>query len=170
LVPVLIDRRDTWSGNPSIRFTNQPHREYIFRMAYEMGRHVIGYEVQKVLAAVDYFERLQPVAPIGVAGYGEGGLIAMYAAASDTRIESTLVSGYFRNRQNVWQEPIYREVWRLLDEFGDAEITRLIAPRGLVVEASRHPEIAGPPPEREGRRGGAPGRLTTPDPAEVVAE
>ena len=32
------------------RWTNQPHREFIYRMAFEMGRHVIGYEVQKVLA------------------------------------------------------------------------------------------------------------------------
>ena len=49
LVPVLIDRQDTWSGNARIkRFTNQPHREWIYRQAYELGRHIIGYEVQKV--------------------------------------------------------------------------------------------------------------------------
>ena len=29
--------------------TDQPHREFIYRMACEMGRHVIGYEVQKIL-------------------------------------------------------------------------------------------------------------------------
>lgn len=46
LVPMLIDRRDTYSGNPEVRMTNQPHREFIYRAAYEMGRHIIGYEVQ----------------------------------------------------------------------------------------------------------------------------
>ena len=56
LIPVLIDRKDTWSGISGIRMTNQPHREWIYRMAYEAGRHIIGYEVQKVLAAVDWFE------------------------------------------------------------------------------------------------------------------
>ena len=57
LVPVLIDRQDTWSGNARIkRFTNQPHREWIYRQAYPLGRHIIGYEVQKVSAAVDFFE------------------------------------------------------------------------------------------------------------------
>ena len=50
LVPVLIDREDTWSGIPGVRMTNQPHREWIYRMSYEVGRHIIGYEVQKVLA------------------------------------------------------------------------------------------------------------------------
>ena len=56
LVPVLIDRQDTWSGNARLRrFTNQPHREWIYRQAYEMGRHIIGYEAQKIFAAVDWF-------------------------------------------------------------------------------------------------------------------
>ena len=72
LVPTLIDRADDWSGHPRIRYTNQPHREFIYRMAYEMGSHVIGYEVQKVLAVVDEFERQWPDLPVGVAGYGEG--------------------------------------------------------------------------------------------------
>jgi len=171
LVPVLIDRSDTFSGNPRLpRFTNQPHREFIYRMAYEMGRHVIGYEVQKILAAVDWFSRTTPARPIGVAGYGEGGLLALYSAAADTRIHAALVSGYFRSRQQLWQEPIYRNVWGLLTQFGDAELAGLIAPRTLIVEASPHPQITGPPPERQGRRGAAPGGITTPQPEEVRAE
>jgi len=57
LVPVLISRQDTWSGNARLkRFTNQPHREWIYRQAFPLGRHVIGYEVQKVLAAVEFFQ------------------------------------------------------------------------------------------------------------------
>ena len=92
LVPVLIDRADTWSGIPGIKMTNQPHREWIYRMAYEMGRHIIGYEVQKVLAAVDWFtrENASHAAPIGVAGYGEGGLLALYSAAIDPRIQAVV--------------------------------------------------------------------------------
>jgi hypothetical protein len=55
VVPVLIDRKDDFSGSAKFnKWTNQPHREFVYRMAYQMGRHVIGYEVQKVLAAVDY--------------------------------------------------------------------------------------------------------------------
>ena len=43
-------------GNPlGSKMTNQPHREWIYRMAFEVGRHVIGYEVQKVRAAVGWF-------------------------------------------------------------------------------------------------------------------
>ena len=56
LVPMLINRDDSFSGSSGIGMTNQPHREWIYRMAYEVGRHIIGYEVQKVLAAIDWFE------------------------------------------------------------------------------------------------------------------
>jgi hypothetical protein len=58
LIPTLISRADTYSGNPRIRMTNQTHREWIYRQAFQMGRHVIGYEVQKVSAAIDQFARL----------------------------------------------------------------------------------------------------------------
>ena len=38
VVPTLIDRDDRWSGNPKIgRMTNQTHREFIYRMAFELG-------------------------------------------------------------------------------------------------------------------------------------
>lgn len=183
LVPVLIDRKDTWSGNARLnRFTNQPHREWIYRQAFELGRHIVGYEVQKVLAAVDWLTgpartqcRLESAgdsgqAQVGLMGYGEGGLIALCAAALDTRVRATVVSGYFDSRQQVWREPIYRNVFGLLREFGDAEVASLIAPRRLIIEHSPVPTISGPPPSREGRRGAAPGQWQTPEHNSVDAE
>jgi dienelactone hydrolase len=169
LVPTLIDRKDTWSGNERIkRFTNLPHREWIYRQAFELGRHIIGYEVQKVLAAVDWFEAEEsgvqgPKSRVGVAGYAEGGLIAFYATALDTRIDAALVSGYFDNRDGVWAEPIYRNVFNLLHEFGDAEIASLVAPRSLVIEHSETPVIDGPPKAQAGRGGAASGKWRTPE-------
>src|SRR4029077_670020 len=124
------------------------HREWIYRQAYQMGRHVIGYEVQKVLAAVDWIEgRAKPGSKSkgGGGGHSGGGLVAFYAAAADPRIDAALVSGYFGPRERVWAEPIYRNIWGLLREFGDAEIATLIAPRGLVVESSEGPRVEGPP-------------------------
>lgn len=163
IIPVLINREATWSGTPGVRMTNQPHREFIYRRAYEVGRHIIGYEVQKVLAAVDWFKQKSSDLPVAVAGYGEGGLIAFYSAAVDSRIEGTLVSGYFREREDIWQGPVYRNVWGLLEEFGDAEIAGLIAPRSVIIEACRGPEVKGPPDPKDGNRDvAAPGVLMTP--------
>ncbi len=171
VVPTLIDRDDRWSGNPKIgRMTNQPHREFIYRMAFELGRHIIGYEVQKILALVDWMSRQENHPPIGVIGYGEGGLLALYSTAVDTRIDAAGVSGYFQGREEVWKEPIYRNIWALLQEFGDAEIASLISPRALIVEASRGVEIDGPPPVRDGRAGAAPGRLVSPPMESVRTE
>jgi dienelactone hydrolase len=173
LIPVLLDRQPAGLISPEVvrRPTNQTRREFIYRMAFQMGRHVIGYEVQKVLAAVDWFSQAKPSKPVGVIGYGEGGLEALYSAAADTRIGAAMVSGYFQTREDIWEEPVYRNVWGLLAEFGDAELASLVAPRALVIEASRGPEVAGPPPVTGAREGdAAPGRLISPPLAETRKE
>jgi dienelactone hydrolase len=161
LVPTLVNRDDTFSGNAKLgRLTNQPHREFVYRMAFEMGRHVIGYEIQRILAGVDWFARDKDHPPIGVYGHGEGGLLALYSAALDPRIQAVAVRGYFGPREGLWKEPIYRNVWGLLREFGDAEVAALIAPRTLVVETGSVPRVSGPPAPRAGRSGGAaPGEI-----------
>ena len=104
-------------------------------------------------------------------GYGEGGLLALYAAALDSKIDRTVVSGYFQSRQEVWKEPIYRDIWGLLKEHGDAELMALIAPSQLIVEASAGPAINGPPAETKDRKGATPnGRLATSPLDSVKAE
>ncbi|MFW6164458.1 MAG: alpha/beta hydrolase family protein, partial [Planctomycetota bacterium] len=163
VVPALIDRGQEWSGNPRIgRMTQQPHREWIYRMAYELGRHPVGYEVQQVLAAVDWFRARDASCAVGVVGYGEGGMVALHAAALDPRVSVAVVSGYFREREALYAEPIYRNVWRVLQEFGDAGIASLIAPRPLVIEASRGPTV--------GQQGSTPGTLEPPPFASTKAE
>ena len=174
VVPVLVSRGHEFSGNPGFNIqTDIPHREWIYRMSYEMGRHVIGYELQKVFALVDWMQSENKASrvPIAVAGYGEGGLLALNAAALDTRIKAALVSGYLRNRNRVWEEPIYRNVFGLLREFGDAEIATLISPRILVVEHSEVPKLAEAAPLAQGTRAvAAPGRIMQPEAKEVIAE
>ena len=168
IVPTLINRKDDHSGNPKIRMTNLPHREHVYRMSYQMGRHVIGYEVQKVLAAVDWLTKGDSSPPVEIWGYGEGGLIAMYSAAIDPRIEKTHISGYVNNRNDLHKEPIYRNVFGLLKEFGDAELLMLAgAPnktRTLNVEYTREPNVKGPPAPRNKRDDAAPGMLNFSDP------
>lgn len=181
LVPTLIDRSDMFSASTRAgRATNQPHREFVYRMAYEMGRHILGYEIQKVLAAVDWFAQDPKHRPIGVYGHGEGAAIAFYSGAIDERIRAVVVNGYFGPREGMWREPIYRNVFGLLRDFGDAEIAaRLylptlengqIRPRRLIVENGKRPEVAGPPAPRQGRTGAAPGRLEPADNEEAIRE
>ena len=59
----------------------------------------------------------------------------------------------------------------MLTEFGDAELAALVAPRVLIVEASRGPEIPGPPPEsKENGTGAAPGAILSPPANQVRME
>jgi putative membrane-bound dehydrogenase-like protein len=169
VVPLLIDRADTLSQSSAGRATNQPHREFVYRPAFEMGRTLIGYEVQKVLALIDHFAQ-EPGVPIGVFGQGEGGLVALYSGALDPRIDLVHVSGYFGPREKAWQEPIYRNVFGLLGEFGDAELASLISPRTLQVDLFPAFQIAGPPAPRQGRSGAAPGSWKSPEAGEVEKE
>ena len=148
LIPTLVSRQKLETEDARLKRSDQTEREWLYRQAFHMGRHIIGYEVQKVLAAVDWLEvrHAQQQAlrePIGVAGYGEGALIAFYSSAIDTRIDATLVSGYFDSREDGWAQPIYRNVWSLLNRFGDAEIASLILPRKLIIEHSESPTIVG---------------------------
>lgn len=163
-VPVIIDRSNRWS-----RGTNRSSRSWIYSQAHEMGRTVTGYEIQKMEALIDWFDQQRGQdQPIGVAGYGEGGLLAFYTSALDTRVYATLVSGYFAPREEIWKEPIYRNIWGLLKEFGDAEIASLIAPRTLVVEYSRVPHYDGE--KNSGTKIDPPGELWTDTFNEVESE
>lgn len=144
LIPATVNRSlfEGMSGkDESLRKTSQGHREWIYRQAFQMGRHPLGYEVQTVLAAADWFERAFPAAEVTVAGYGEGGRAAFYAAALDPRIDHAFVSGAFAPRDHAWSEPIHRNLFGLLPDHGDASVAALIAPRVLLVEHTPFPEV-----------------------------
>ncbi len=169
LIPVLVSREMRYidegidaipildwlpeSGPKRKLRSNLSNREIVWRQSFLMGRHVIGYELQRAAAGLDWFERrFSNNIPLGFAGYGEGGLLALYGAAVDPRVDVALVSGYFGPRENLYSEPTERLVWGLLKEFGDAEIASLILPRTVIIEHSKEPDYAvqTPMPLRDG--------------------
>ena len=159
VIPALISRENSFSITDGLRIkTNLPHREWIYRQTFELGRHPIGLEVQSALALVDWFKSQHEQLPILIAGVGEGGMLALHAAAIDERIDSVFSSGYFAPRESVWQEPLDRNVFGLLRDLGDAEIASLIAPRPLVLQHAGYPTIEVPSKTKAG-----PGKLTSPD-------
>ncbi len=169
LIPTLISRHI----NPQRMLSD---REFIYRPAYELGRHIIGYEIEKVLAAIDWMtaQSSNSTVKTGVIGWGEGGLVAFYAAALDPRITAACVSGYFDERHKVvWQQPVTRNVFGLLEESGDAEVAAMIAPRSLIIEAAQGPEVTMPGGNAytaSQRGNGAPGILVSPKLEDVRRE
>ena len=166
LVPALVSR--DIQSLPVSKPHDLTNREFLYRSAFELGRHLIGYELQGCRNALDWFRRRRESAKnarMGVCGYGEGGMLALYLAALEPDIDATVVSGYFQDRNAIWKQPIDRNVFGLLTQFGDAELATMVAPRRLIVEASPHPEFIYPPGKR-----GAPAVLKTPPMEEVSGE
>ena len=159
VIPTLISRKSSKN--------HISKREWLYRSAFELGRHLIGYELQKIFAVVDWFStQSQDDEEIGIIGWGEGGMLALYAGAIDTRIDAVCVSGYFNSRQEIWKEPLERNVFGLLTQFGDAELASMIAPRHLVIEASDLPEVH----VSSGTGGAAPAVLVTPPLDQIETE
>jgi len=152
VIPQVASRhREARSGRAIM--TDQ---EFLYRSAFILGRHLLGYHVQQNQSAIDLLSKVVGDRPIVVAGWGEGGWIALATGAIDTRVDHTLVSGHFGAREGVWQEPIHRNVHGLLKGYGDAQLAALIAPRNLWIDSVRGPTVT------IGGDGGAPGLLTGP--------
>lgn len=154
LVPTLISRemaKRAPLGMPGR--ANLTNREFVYRPAFELGRHLIGYELQKVLAGVDWFvkDAGENDPKIAVIGYGEGGLISLYAGAIDGRIDGICCSGSFATMSGTWDQPVDRNVFRILSEFGDSELASMMAFRVFHGEMSNGPSVELP------SEGGAPG-------------
>jgi len=183
LVPTLINREDTWSGNE--RLDNRPEpisgtKQSSISPISRIANGFIGSPTNgtayhrlrgvKIQAAVDWFDHEAQSAEsktrglkTGVVGTVRAGFWPFTPLLWITASRLLLVSGYFDSRQHIWDEPIYRNIFGLLHEFGDAEVASLVAPRSLIVEYSAVPKVEGPPKPRDGRSGAAPGRLKTPD-------
>lgn len=168
VVPSLINRLEN-----RYRITQ---REFLHRSAYELGRTLIGYELQKVIALTGILSENN--LPVGIAGVGEGGRLALYAGAVDERHNAVLVSGYFAPREKVWREPADRTVFGLLNGFGDAELVQLSGSEKTIVEFGAYPEFVfrgddngdlALSPEKADKAG-KPGKLLTPTREEFQAE
>ncbi|RMF40869.1 MAG: hypothetical protein D6753_10800 [Planctomycetota bacterium] len=165
IAPTILSRRMEWRGTATVpRRIELSNREFVYRSAYELGRHPLGYEVQDALQCVDWFSTQHSDLPIVMIGYGDGGLVALVAAALDDRIDATLVGGCWGPREATWQEPIDRNLFGFLNYFGCAELAAMLSGRPLVVSP-----LPGPHVELSGGKG-APGRLQPISPADYGRE
>lgn len=161
IVPALISRHT----EARLGRATMTDREFIYRGSYVLGEHIIGYELQKVFALADMLQvqddNEDPF--LGIIGYGEGGMLALLAAAIDSRFDSVGVSGWFGPRENSWQEPLSRNVFGLLNDFGAAQLAAMAA-RPVLVEAAAGPAF------EFAQNGGAPSVLLSPTAEQVQQE
>lgn len=156
VVPMLIDRSVAPRGGRA-RLTS---REFIYRSSYVLGRHIIGYEVQKIGSVIDWFGATASTGsdthsrPIVLIGSREGARLSLYAAALDKRIDAVCLFGDFGAGGSTWSQPVDRNVFGILNEFGDAQLLAMIAPRSVLIGHATFESVV-----VTGEGGGAPGRI-----------
>src|SRR5205085_4796210 len=75
-------------------------------------------------------------------------------------------AGYFGPRERIWEQPIDRNVFGVLTEFGDAELARMVgARRLLVIDPSPGPKV-----EIPAGQAGAPAKLVGPTSEQAAQE
>ena len=132
-IPQSIERT---TDHPYCQTTNSKDRRMVlYRLGYVVGRTMPGLDVRDILAALDALLERDDIDSdrVGIAGIGQGGMAALFAAAVDRRITAVVVGDYFQDRSRCWQEPVDRRLPAQLLQFGDAELAALIAPRPLAV-------------------------------------
>ncbi|HEU0138462.1 MAG TPA: dienelactone hydrolase family protein, partial [Bryobacteraceae bacterium] len=131
LAPFFVQRRtfcQPWTED----------RSWLFRLGYQVGRHLVGTEVQQVTSAVTLLRGMSEVDGdrVAVVGEKQGALTALYAAALDERIRAAVAANYFGTREKAFEEPEDRTLWKHLIRFGDAEVAGMIAPRALIIDGA----------------------------------
>ncbi|QUL53410.1 acetylxylan esterase [Paenibacillus tritici] len=104
------------------------------------GRTLAGMRVYEAIRAIDFLSAREDVdaGRIGVLGFSGGGLIAAYTAALDERLKAAVLSGWtntFRGSILDMHHCIDNYLPGLLLEAEQPDLTGLIAPRPLLVEA-----------------------------------
>ncbi|MFN8008031.1 MAG: hypothetical protein U0V70_13600 [Terriglobia bacterium] len=114
-------------------------RRILWRAGFVVGRTLVGLEVQQVMALREYLENRQKSLSdrIAVMGEGQGGMTALFAGAVDEHFAAVGCFDYFQQREGSSEEPVDRVLYGQLNEFGDAELAALIAPRPLLIIAKQ---------------------------------
>jgi cephalosporin-C deacetylase-like acetyl esterase len=136
-VPLMVERSDDSPLCKKLGNYGSPkdERHILELLGFIVGRTMTGLDVQQVMTVRDYLTTWMSIKGnrVGLLGIGQGGMTALYAAAADPHFLGACVVDYFQQREDSWEEPIDRMLYGQLNEFGDAEVAALVAPRPLDV-------------------------------------
>ena len=135
------------TGAPSSSSVQRNYRGFMqdaevgrFYEALRSGNTLVGLRTRDVLAAVEYLLSRDEVdrRRIAAAGHGPGGLLVLYAAALDERIQSAAVNGSLLSYAAITESELYSHrvsafVPGVLRNFDLPEVAALVAPRRLLL-------------------------------------
>ena len=108
----------------------------------QFGGSITALEIFCIKRSIDYFSDFFDENKIGMLGLSYGGMYALYTAAADTRIKSTLSSCWFGERlDHIWTDWVY---FNQLNVFSTEEAGSLVLPRKLYVEIGKEDDYFSP--------------------------
>lgn len=142
LLPVQIDYGNEHSLTQNGLFkTGLTDREFCYRPAFELGQHLIGYEVQKIVAASENLKsrttELDDIRFVGLIDLGESGslgLLAMVFAKSIDFAQINIGNSMFVPMD---QQPIDRNIFGFVNEFGLAELVSIVGAKTMILSDSK---------------------------------
>ncbi len=129
LVPVQLRRDAPPPPAPGGWAKHMSEREWIRRMGFPLGRHPLGFEVQKVIAAVDWWKQRHREAPVFAVGASDGAWVAQFAAILEPRIARVEALDGSIEPADPLQQPLDRIVSGLSRFFGDEDLRGLLRSR-----------------------------------------
>ncbi len=104
-----------------------------------LGSSITAVEIYGLSRILDYFEAQVYVGRFGMVGLSYGGFYTLFAAAADSRIESSVSCAFFNTRDRYpWSDWTW---FGCADKFDDAEIACLVYPRRICLEVADHDEL-----------------------------
>jgi hypothetical protein len=142
LLPVQIDRGNEHSLTQEGTFkTGLTNREFCYRPAFELGQHLIAYEIEKIIAASENLlwdgSRKKEVERVGLIDLGGYGPIGLYAMALGKMLSFGQINLGNSMAVPMDQQPLDQNVFGLINEFGFPEFMSMIRPSTLILSESR---------------------------------
>jgi dienelactone hydrolase len=129
LVPVQLRRSAPPPPAPGGWAKHLGEREWIRRMGFPLGRHPLGFEVQKVIAAVEWWKQRHREAAVFVTGVSDGAWVAQFAAVLEPRIARVEALDGSIEPAGPLEQPLDRIVFALVRFFGDRDLRGLLRSR-----------------------------------------
>lgn len=111
-----------------------------------LGKTLAGMRVYEARRAIDYIQTRNDVQhnKIGILGFSGGGLISAYTAALDERVRATVLCGWMNTFEGSILSRLHctdNYLPALLPDAEQIDLTTLIAPRALFVEAGEQDTV-----------------------------
>ena len=134
-IVVYAPQMMTW--NPNAGYEAFYERARYDKELKQMGGSFTAFELLIVRRIIDYFcaQSYVDAQKIGYAGLSWGGMYALHAGATDSRIKAVLSSCFFNDRRIFnWDDWSYKNQ---ANTFFDSEVASLVLPRFLAIESGQ---------------------------------